>query len=89
MLVWYDVIFVLRVERLVLGWDIDFLWCKVRATIKFLGYFRDWLLFHRGTRQKGTISVDGTDRSELGWGKYHRGGVRGIYLEKVREAGLF
>lgn len=85
MLVWYDVIFVLRVERLVLGWDIDFLWCKVRATIKFLGYFS----ISHGNKTKGTISVDGTDRSELGWGKYHRRGERGIYLEKVREAGLF
>lgn len=41
MLVWYDVIFVFGVEGLVLDWNIDFLWCKVRASIEFLEYDRE------------------------------------------------
>lgn len=88
MLVWYDVIFVLRVERLVLGWDIDFLRCKVRATIKFLGYFRDWLLFHRETGQKERDLQMGLTGASWAGGNI-TGEARGIYLEKVREAGLF
>lgn len=52
MLVRYDVIFIFGVERLVLCRDIDFLWCKVRATIEFLGYDRELLSYFTGEQYK-------------------------------------
>lgn len=52
MLVWYDVIFVFGVEWLVLSRDIDFLWCKVRAAIKFLEYFGDRLFYFTKEQEK-------------------------------------
>lgn len=50
MLVWYDVIFVFGVEGLVLDWNIDFLWCKVRASIEFLGYDRELVVSQENRR---------------------------------------
>lgn len=89
MLVRYYVIFVFGVERLVLGRNIDFLRGKVRATIEFLGYHIELPSYFTGKKDKRDESADRGDRREPGTENQHIKDERGIYLEKVREAGLF